>query len=92
MNFNCYNYNELMVYLTQMIHGKGYIDYVPTVHGELLRIYPTDRLRKLNLAFVRKNTYKLRLSIYHVYDDDVIILIHSHLIPSKDDTYGFKLH
>ena len=90
MNFNCYNYNELMIYLTQMIHGYD-ISYIPTNYGELLRVYPTDSLRKLSLSFELKKTYKLRLLTYYVYDDDVTILIHSYLIPNKDNSYLFKL-
>jgi len=90
MNFNCYNYNELMIYLTQMIHGNGHIDYVPTNYGELLYVYPTDRVRKLNLAFYRK--YKLRLLTYNVYNDDYSILILSYLISNKDYWYTFRLY
>jgi hypothetical protein len=81
-----------MIYLTQITHGNGDIEYVPTIYGELLRVYRTDRLRKLNLSFGRKKTYKLRLLTYNVYDDDVSILIHSHLIPNKDDSYEFRLY
>jgi len=91
MNFNDYNYNELMVYLTQIIHGNGYISYVPTTYGELLTIYPTDRLRKLNLPFSRKKTYKLRLLSYNVYNDNFSILILSHLEPTEDASY-FSLY
>jgi len=89
MNFNCYNYNELMIYLTQMIHGYA-ISYIPTTYGELLYVYPTVHLRQLNLAFYRK--YKLRLLTYNVYNDNTSILILSHLIPNKDYSYAFRLY
>jgi len=84
MNFNCYNYNELMIYLTQMIHGYD-ISYIPTNYGELLYLYPTDRLRKLILYFSSNKTY-------NVLNDNNFNLILSHLIPNKDYSYAFRLY
>ena len=74
-----------------MIHGYA-ISYIPTTYGELLYVYPTDSLRKLNLAFYRKKTYTSRLLTYNVYNDNYSILILSHPMSNKDYSYTFRLY
>jgi len=76
MNFNCFKYNELMVYLSQMIHGNGRITYVPENWGELLQFHPSQNSRFISLSFIRiEDTYKLNLETFMMHNDNYYFLI-----------------
>jgi len=91
MNFNCYNYNELLLYLSQMIHGYDDILYLPYISGDwyLLGFRHTNHPGNLYLSFSRKGKHNLRLLIYNVYKDESNNIIHSPL--DSHDSYQFRL-
>jgi len=103
MNFNCYNYNELILYASAFISGDGYvkdgfgyINYVPEIEGITLLFSPTkppnDR-RSLQISFpypsYQNKQYKMVLLTFQVINDNFYrsILSHPHL--NKRQEYRF---
>ena len=103
MNFNCYNYNELILYASAFISGNGYIIhaygniyYVPEIHGNELFFYQTNthnNQRSFRMSFPYSNDqikqYKMALLTFEVVNDNFArsILSHPHL--DKRQRYFF---
>jgi len=91
MNFNCYNYNELILYASAFISGNGYIKY----DGYILYFRPTkppnDR-RSLEMVFTYEDKqYKQVLSTFTVTNIEHVYLIFSHPHLDKSLNYFFAL-
>ena len=103
MNFNCYNYNVLILYASVFVSGDGYIvyvygdiDYVPKIGGNTLYFHPTkppnDR-RFFGMSFpyssYKNKQYDKVLLTSEVVNDNFALSIISHPHLNKQQKYRF---
>jgi len=103
MNFNCYNYNELILYASAFISGNGYvvsgygyIYYFPATEGNELFFYQTkslDERRSFRMSFPDSShqikQYNISLLTFLVVNENSALSILSHPHLDKRQRYFF---